>query len=295
MISLINLFSKILVLGLLIYSFNSFSTPENSLLASPISKTPPAIQLATQYRKDIQVQRYFVSEKLDGIRAYWDGKNLISKQGNKFTAPTWFTQSFPKTPLDGELWIKRQSFELVSSIIRTQDKQNKKWQQVKFMIFDLPHNPLPFAERVVQMQHITNQANSNYLKMIEQTRVDNNSALFMLLDETILNKGEGLMLHHEDAVYQSKRNNQLMKLKRFTDAEATVIAQLPGKAKYRGLLGALVVKNTEGVTFKIGTGFSDQERHNPPAIGSTITYRFTGKTKNNVPRFASFLRIRVVY
>lgn len=269
-------------IGLIFISFQGYATP-------------PPIQLATQFRENIKVESYFVSEKLDGIRAYWDGQQLLSKQGNKFTAPAWFIASFPRQPLDGELWIKRHRFEQVSSIVRTQDYHNQQWQQVKFMIFDMPNNPSIFSKRIEDMQRLVAKIDSPYLKMIKQEKLKTSKALFTKLDQVVAEKGEGLMLHHQDALYKTQRNQYLMKLKKFEDAEATVIDHIPGKGKYKGQLGSLLVTNEEGITFKIGTGFSDQQRRTPPKIGAVITYRYTGKTQKNVPRFASFMRVRVIY
>jgi len=262
---------------------------------TPSHAQAPSIEIATQYREGIDVQHYFVSEKLDGIRGYWNGKHLYSKQGTAFTVPSWFTANFPKTPLDGELWIGRNQFETVSGIVRTQDEQNADWKRVKFMIFDLPSSPLPFSQRVIKMRQLVSESNAPYLHVIEQKKLPNSEALYQLLDQVVALKGEGLVLHHEDALYQHKRSKQLMKLKKFEDADATVIGYVPGKGKYTGMLGALKVKTAQGLEFKIGTGFSDKERNNPPPIGSTIIYKYTGKTKNNIPRFATFMRIRVNY
>ena len=138
-----------------------------SSLTPSYAQSPP-IQLATQFREDINIEEYYVSEKLDGIRGYWNGTQLLSKQGNPFTAPEWFTQSFPNQPLDGELWIGREQFEAVSSIVRTQDNKNDEWKKVKFMIFDLPSSEQPFHERVLEMQRIVTQSKNPYLKVIEQ-------------------------------------------------------------------------------------------------------------------------------
>ncbi|TEW54911.1 DNA ligase [Psychromonas sp. RZ22] len=262
---------------------------------SPSYAQSPPIQLATQFRDEINIEQYYVSEKLDGVRAYWDGHKLISRQGNIFTAPAWFTRSFPKEPLDGELWIARQEFEKVSGIVRTQNNHNEQWQQVTYMIFDLPNNKEPFSRRITRMQHLVEQANSPYLQIIKQQKIKDNQTLQILLNQTVMDGGEGLMLHHQGALYQTKRNRDLMKLKKFEDAEAIIIAHIPGKGKYQGLLGAILVETKEGIRFKIGSGFSDQERKSPPAIGSVITYRFTGKTRNNIPRFASYMRVRVIY
>jgi len=254
----------------------------------------PQIQLATKYRNNIEIKDYFISEKLDGVRAYWDGQRLISRQGNVFVAPNWFIHNFPNQPLDGELWIARRQFETVSGIVRQRRPNNPNWRQVKFMVFDLPQSSAIFSKRLNTINQLIKQADSSYLMMIKQIRLSNESQLLQQLDQVIAQGGEGLMLHRATALYQAKRSNDLMKLKRFDDAEATVLAHVAGKGKYRNMLGSLLVKNEQGITFKIGSGFSDRQRSAPPKIGSIITYKYYGKTKNNVPRFASFMRIRVI-
>jgi DNA ligase-1 len=254
--------------------------------------TPPKIQLATLYHQDINIQKYWVSEKLDGVRGYWDGKNLISRQGNIFNSPQWFTQNFPTTPLDGELWIDREQFELVSGIVRQLKASDQDWRKITFMIFDLPTSTDKFSDRIQQMKDIVKNSASPYLQMIEQQQLDSNTQLQAFLESVLNQGGEGLMLHKGSAYYQAKRSKDLMKLKKYQDGEAVVLQYLPGKGRNSGRLGAILVKTSEGVTFKIGSGFSDIEREMPPAIGATITYQYIGKTKNGIPRFASFMRIR---
>lgn len=266
---------------LLLLFFSSFANSE-----------PPPIQLASKFHDDINIDEYWVSEKLDGVRGYWDGKQLISRQGNPFLVPKWFTHDFPNQPLDGELWISREAFELVSGITRSHKKDESEWKKISFMIFDLPSSPETFSQRLKVMRQLVAKSSSPYLKMIPQQKVPSHKALQNKLDDVIQAGGEGLMLHHVDAYYQVKRSQDLMKLKRYDDAEAVVLEHIAGQGKHHGRMGALLVKTTEGVVFKIGTGFSDLERENPPQIGDTITYQYIGKTKNNVPRFASFLRIR---
>ncbi len=265
-----------------------------TLLFSPFaqSATAPQIQLATIYHQDINIQEYWISEKLDGVRAYWNGKNLISRQGNIFNAPLWFTNGFPDTPLDGELWIKRNQFEKVSGIVRKQQADREEWKKISFMIFDLPGSLVDFSERIKLMEKIVENSASPYLKMIKQQKLQSNPELQLLLEQVLAKGGEGLMLHRGSAYYQAKRSKDLMKLKKHQDAEAVVLQHIPGKGRNSGRLGALLVKTEAGIIFKIGGGFSDLERENPPAIGSTITYKYIGKTKNDVPRFASFMRIR---
>ncbi|MFT6987164.1 MAG: DNA ligase-1, partial [Psychromonas sp.] len=167
-----------------------------TLLLSPfIQAATPPIQLATLYHQDIDIKKYWVSEKLDGIRAYWDGKNLISRQGNIFNAPSWFIDGFPDTPIDGELWIARNRFEQVSGIVRKHNATTDQWQKITFMIFDLPSSLLNFTARVKQMEDITANSASPYLKMIKQQKVQSNTQLQLLLEQVIAKGGEGLMLH----------------------------------------------------------------------------------------------------
>jgi len=71
-----------------------------------------------------------------------------------------------------------------------------------------------------------------------------------------------------------------------------VISHIAGKGKYQDMLGSLLVEMPVGLQFRIGSGFTDQQRSNPPAIGKTITYTYHGKTQKGIPKFASFLRIR---
>ncbi len=254
----------------------------------------PQIQLANIYNSKIDIKNYFISEKLDGVRAYWDGKNLISREGNIYNAPLWFTKNFPTQHLDGELWIARGKFELTSAIVR-KAIPSQDWQKISLMLFDMPKHGGTFAERYVTMKNLVEKSQAKYLKVIKQEKFIDQKTLMKQLQEVVKNGGEGLMLHRADSLYQAVRNDDLLKLKTYEDAEAIVISHIPGKGKYFGMMGAILVKNEEGIQFKIGGGFSDEQRKSPPKIGSVITYKFFGKTKNNKPRFASFLRVREGY
>jgi DNA ligase-1 len=258
----------------------------------------PKIQRANIYSDDVQVDEFLVSEKLDGVRGYFDGTKFISRQGNIINAPEWFIKDFPKEHLDGELWIGRGKFELVSKIIRSKKPKDEDWKKLRFMIFDLPKSPEIFLKRYQAMLNLVAQSNSKYLQAIEQFEVKDKKQLNNLLELTIKNGGEGLMLHRKNSFYKAERNDDLLKLKTFEDAEGVVIAHIAGKGKFANKMGALLVeiesedKNGQKIRFKIGSGFTDEQRKNPPKIGSKITYKFYGKTTNNIPRFASFWRER---
>lgn len=269
----------------------SIQSQTKSAIAN-IEINSPAIQQASRYKKVDDISAYWVSEKLDGVRARWTGKQLISRNGHPFNAPIWFTADLPPIALDGELWIGRGQFDRVSGIVRQHQPNDKLWQQVKLMLFDLPNNKQSFTQRLSQMQTLVKNLGVAHLQVIPQQRLNSETKLQQLLDSVVKAGAEGLMLHHGQAKYQHQRVAHLLKVKKHQDAEAVVIAHLPGKGKFKGMLGAIKVRDKQGVEFKIGTGFSHDERKNPPLIGSVITFKYFGKTSKNKPRFASFLRVR---
>ena len=252
----------------------------------------PELLLAETYSNTVDVQQYWVSEKLDGIRAYWDGKQLISRGGNIIAAPAWFTAGFGTQPLDGELWLGRNQFAQTLSIVSKQQPIDTEWQQLRYYIFELPEMAGSFTTRVVAMQQLVLKQNSPYLTMVPQFRLANAAALKAKLAELERTGAEGLMLHHQDALYHTGRSSALLKLKSYQDTEAEVIGYRPGKGKYLGMVGALVVKTPEGRTFALGSGLTDELRQNPPAVGTVVTYRYNGETSTGLPRFARFLRVR---
>lgn len=261
-------------------------------LVFPALAKAPDILLAHIYQEGLDVSDYLVSEKLDGIRAIWDGQQLISRQGNPIHAPPWFTKRFPRQALDGELWIARSQFELLSGTVRQATPDERAWRKVAYYVFELPDVEGTFADRAKQIEQLAHHANSAYLRAIKQFHVQDQQSLKRTLEWVVARHGEGLMLHRADAPSVTGRNHALLKLKPQLDAEATVIAYLPGKGKYLGKMGALLVQMPDGTQFKLGTGFSDADRAHPPPIGSQVTYTYRDITKKGKPKFASFLRVR---
>jgi DNA ligase-1 len=282
----IKLFKAIFFLCLLSSSFS---------FASDNDKEKPGLLLANIYQPGLTLQDYLVSEKLDGVRAYWNGKHLMSRQGNIFQTPEWFVAPLPEVALDGELWLGREKFEQVSGLVRRQSGEDSDWSDIKFMVFDLPGSAQPFDERLKQLEQIINNINVSHVQLIKQFKVSTHEILMKKLDDIVNQGGEGLMLHLASSLYKTGRSNDLLKLKKYFDAEAVVISHIAGKGKYKGMLGSLLVETADKKRFKIGSGFSDDERKKPPATGSIITYKYFGKTSRGIPRFASFLHIRNTY
>lgn len=252
---------------------------------------PPPLQLAGWYQQQ-DTALYRVSEKLDGVRAYWNGRELLSRGGHRFSAPDWFLAGFPATPLDGELWLGRGRFSELSAAVRRFVPLDDEWRQIRFMVFDLPASELSFEARLAALQALFATLDTPHLELVEQRWVPDRVALAAWLAEVEAGGGEGLMLRHRQSRYLPGRNEDLLKLKRHQDAEAVVLAHLPGQGKYEGMLGALLVETPDGRRFRLGTGFSDEQRRRPPPPGSTVSYRYRGETATGLPRFASFLRVR---
>jgi len=257
--------------------------------------TAPAMVLADVYEAHFDVTRYWVSEKFDGVRAQWDGHTLRFRGGGLVPAPAWFTAHFPAVPLDGELWIARGQFDRLSGTVRRIEPVDAEWRQIRYLIFELPDAAGDFSARIQQMQAYVSHANVPWLQVVEQTRVASHAELKTRLDAITHAGGEGLMLHRADAPYVTGRSDVLLKLKPWLDAEAVVVGYTPGKGKYQGMTGALTVERPDGKRFRIGSGLSDALRRQPPPIGSRITYRYQHLTKNGLPRFARYLRIREDY
>ncbi len=254
-------------------------------------ETPP-LSLANVYDDDVDIKAYWVSEKLDGVRAWWDGESLYSRQGNRFDAPATFVRGFPRVLLDGELWMGRGTFDRVSGIVRRTAGRENAWRGVRFMVFDLPGNPGTFDERLARLKELLDTAGTSRIGLVEQFRIDDEAELMATLNRVVAGGGEGLMLRRSESYYRRGRSDDLLKLKLYQDAEAVVVGHLPGKGRLAGMLGSLLVEMPDGRRFRLGTGFSDEMRRQPPPVGATVTYKHYGKTGNGIPRFASFLRVR---
>ena len=253
----------------------------------------PALLLANVYRPGMPLADYWVSEKYDGVRGYWDGHTLRTRGGETVAAPAWFTAGWPATPMDGELWAGRGRFAHAQSTTRQQQPDDAAWRQMRFMVFDLPAHGGVFDERLGALKTLVASIEQDWVQAVPQQRVATDAALQALLQRTVRAGGEGLMLHKGSSLYRSGRSDDLIKLKTHDDAEALVVGHLPGKGKHAGRLGALLVEMPTGQRFKLGAGLTDADRDQPPPLGSWVTYRYRGTHDGGLPRFASFVRVRL--
>ena len=260
--------------------------------ALPCADAAPALLLAQTAPADIDPTGYLVSEKYDGVRAVWDGHTLHFRSGLPIAAPAEFVSRLPAVPLDGELWLGRGRFEVLSGLVRRQTPDAAAWRPLRYMVFDLPGASGGFASRAQRIAMLAQHSGWPQLQAVEQQLLDSPQALQRRLDEVVAGGGEGLMLHRADAPYRTGRSASLLKLKPLHDAEALVVGHVAGRGRHAGRMGALRVRSAAGVDFLLGTGFSDAERGAPPPLGSWVTFTHRGVTAEGVPRFASFLRVR---
>ena len=250
--------------------------------------------LAKHFNNVMHSPAYWSSEKLDGIRCYWDGKQLQTRNGNIIHAPSWFIEQLPKIPLDGELWAGRGGYQMVTKTVLDHTPNNDQWQRITYQVFDLPQSEAPFELRQKLLKAILEKNPVRHLQWVKQTKLESLPAIEKALASVVDQGGEGLMLRTPGSLYKTGRSEHLLKLKVREDSEARVIAYQAGRGKYENMLGAIWVELENGKIFKIGTGFSNNERKNPPPIGSDITFSHQGFTEKGLPRFASFERIKVM-
>ena len=253
---------------------------------------PRPLMLAGVYRAGMSLQGWWVSEKYDGVRAYWDGQALWTRHGHRIHTPAWFTDGWPAQPMDGELWAGHGRFTSAASAAARDLPDDTAWRTLRYMVFDLPAEAGPFDTRIAQLRRALPRSHAT-LQAVAQHEATTEAALQALLHDTVHRGGEGLVLHRGASAYRGERSDDLLKLKPHLDAEATVVGHVPGRGKYDGLLGALLVETPQGLRFKLGSGLRDADRVSPPAIGSRVTYRYRGLHPDGVPRFASFVRVRV--
>lgn len=297
------------------------------------------------------INGWFASEKLDGQRAIWlpstrgshvadiafanrerDSRDHIatglwSRYGKVIHAPAWFLDSLPEFNLDGELWIERGSFQLLSSCVRKLVPLDSEWRRVKFLAFDMPpctefwkagriYTPnykYVFNGEIGWKPHTQPQRDfpavlaylqkhlrcNDVVKLHDQVQLDFGTArgleqLALQLTEVVGSGGEGLILRHYNLTWEPNRSHSLLKVKPELTGICVVKDWTLGKGKLSGMFGALVVE-WEGKTFEL-SGFTNEERtvyagwpkHFP--AGMEIAFKYRELTDAGIPKEARFNR-----
>ena len=292
------------------------------MLADTLYKDGNMLQLSKALSKTYTQppNGWYLSEKYDGLRGIWTGKELVARpskkdgvmKGKVFNyVPEWFINLLPRgVSLDGELWLGRGRFQEISGLSNyklskkiTKEYLDSIWKEVKFMVFDIPHSKLPYIDRLEELKQIVDdikvKQGDSTIELSIQTIVKDTEHLSELYTDYIINGAEGIILREPNSYYETKRSKLLLKMKLSNDAEATITGYLLGTGKYKGMLGSLICI-INGKKFNIGTGFNDKMRneYNDPEskyympIGSTVNFGYMELTKDGIPRHPVYRGIR---
>lgn len=276
------------------------ASADNVMLAHKYSEKKHVFE-DPQKKSQVDIREWLIFEKIDGIRATFDGNELKSRYGNKFYAPPEFIQiikdSFGKrldtNGLDGEL-VSSKGFQHTTSIVRDQTKKvsMEYWDDITYVVFDHSNIPLkPFRHRLEKLNSACTE--SNIVKILNPlATIISKDSLDLQLLKMINQSKEGLILRNPEAVYSVGRSWDLLKVKPFQDQEAEVIGYYDGEGKYAGMTGGLKCQFKDGTEFECGTGLTDEDRASPPAIGATVTIKYMGLTDAGKPRHPVYISIR---
>lgn len=244
------------------------------------------------YKGDENLTGWVISEKFDGVRAIWDGANLRSRNGKIINAPKFWTENFPPFAIDGELWTKREDFENLYSIV-ADSKPGDEWKSVKFLIFDVPSVKGNLFSRLANLREFLDKNEVKNIEIIEQIPINSHKEVKKFLNSVLAKGGEGAVIRDPNSPYINGRSDKILKVKKFLDSECEVLQIYDGKGKFKGKMGSLLCRDIKsGVEFRLGSGFGDEIRSNPPKIGQILTYKFQNLTKNGKPRFPVFIRFK---
>lgn len=148
---------------------------------------------------------------MDGIRAYWDGREMWSRHSKRILCPSWFTKDLLQDPkLDGELWMGRQRFEDLLMVLNSSNLENSRWKDVKYMVFDLPSSKEPLEARI---QDLRKMALPGHVMAVEHLQSDGNDHVSRLLHNILRGGGEGLMAVKPGSTYVNGRTEIILKVK----------------------------------------------------------------------------------
>ena len=252
----------------------------------------PPLQHAAPYTGQEDVTGWYMSEKLDGIRGYWTGTRLVTRKGRPIHAPKWFLAHFPPFALDGELWRKRNDFNFVQKTVMDHTPSGQ-WRQISYNIFEVPDAPGDFPVRLEKAMNWFKTHPCGHVRIIKQHVCRGPAALADFLHEVESRGGEGVMVKNPHSPYEPGRTSEILKVKYYQDMEGVVTGHNPGKGKFKNMMGSLTIRLANSTMFRLGSGFTVADRKNPPPVGAVVTFRYRGMTANGIPRFASFLRVRM--
>ena len=224
---------------------------------------------------------WWLSEKLDGVRAVWTGEVLRSRNGNRFHAPAWFTNALPSgTWLDGELWLGRGRFQETAGIVRKATPVDAEWHALRFHVFDAPKAPEPFEQRLAVCSSILRGC--PVARVVPHWACKGRDHLAAELQAVLASGAEGLCLRRADSAYREGRSPDLRRLKGAETEEAAFV----------GLQGNALLCRWQGLDVRLGGGLAESFKRRPPHVGARVTFRFKGRFDSGLPREPVFVSVR---
>jgi len=241
----------------------------------PNSPKQPPLLHGLMWDKKTDLTGWWLCEKMDGVRGYWDGQKLYSRAGNEFPAPPFFIEGLPNFPLDGELWMGRNTFEKLISTLKSKEGD---WKNVKYTVFDLPSSNEPYEARQEALKKIPLPA---HVSRIEVIKCEGPKHLKEYVDTVMSTSGEGVIANAPNSPYVAGRVNTLVKVKPFEDAEVRLVEVLPTGLK---------VEQPNGLQVMIQC--FQQVINDPPKIGAILTVKHAGHYNNGRLKHPYFWRER---
>lgn len=261
-----------------------------SLLLPPaVFADKPALFLLNTYDNSQDVVGWVMSEKLDGVRGFWDGQQLLTRGGKTLNPPAWFVADYPPFAIDGELWTKRDDLGQIVSIVRRKNP-DERWRHITHQIFEVPNQQGGLLNRLSVLDDYLTKHRNTPIRIVKQIPITKQTQVNAFLREIVAQGGEGIVLRDPNTPYQTGRLSSALKVKQHLDSECIVQKILAGKGKYTNKMGSILCQMSNGQPLKIGTGFSDADRENPPSIGSEITFKYYGLSKKGLPKYPVYLR-----
>lgn len=310
-----SIYSRLVLLGAFFLIGGGLYT---SKLFADISTQPPllfkpqalSIEAAETLFTDAQNQDWVASRKYDGVRAVWNGRELLTKQGNHIYAPGTFIRQLPNFSLDGELWIATGKFHLTNQMVLSSlngvPGHAELWDRAVYKVFEVPQEKGGLAQRLQKLHDYLLSHDVSQVQAVQQHALKSYPQLKAFYQAVLANGGEGVIVRDGLQPYLTGRLNSVIKIKPKIDAECVVSGYNLGKGRLQNLVGSIdciLLKQQKArlfpklnplqeTTIRIGSGLKDIDRHHPPAIGSIVTFQYSGHTKTGLPRFAVYLRQR---
>ncbi len=267
---------------------------ETVMLAHSFSPSKHVFSSPT--KRQVDISNWLFYQKLDGVRAIFDGISIRSRTNRAFSVPNEFldlTKQFAGDHLiDGEL-THPLGFQTLVSIVRDQsDKVSMDfWKDVVYTVYDVRDPNKSFRER--QDIILGKKGNQNIYPLLPVWHKTKTGKDLFSHAERLVQKHawEGLIIRNPAGFYTFGRSHDLLKYKLFQNTEVEVTGYYPGEGKHENRIGG-VWCTYNNHSFKCGTGFSDLERENPPPIGSMITIKYVDLTDQGVPKHATYVSIR---